>query len=561
MLSRLLSILFILETLREYTGVIQNYKSLRKGKLIRLKHTIKTENKTLGIVFLMQLSSGEVNENFSSNCGLQLSLKLCYMGEPFQQAGKNTVGLPNSIINETHRVRNDSSREFLQQDFLKKCDSHDVNPLTQHNLLSCTMNPFNSTIKSLNDFKTRKDEKEGWKDFRSHIWQYSRDAMKLSNKEMFEKQQGTPILEQESVPNYTLQDYDRDRKIVSLDHQLSFPGTRCGQRMRQQCEYFDRTIELLKEKNVQNESTKSVNDSVASKGKNIFEESSYYLSNPTKTTKNVPKNIAVEDSFLDWNAVYQLPSSRAYNQHPSTETHLHTSKSWEPLVETSCLDLDYHSDDTAVKKTTGYAPIEDTFASNMWKNHRPCTKIENHLKDETLTPIKIPSHKQTVNDIRQTEFGETKFGRKLIKPSCITCGQLKKVMPVVLHYFENLSVSRKGICRMLKGCLYLNSPKPSPNFLLNTLLPLFHASTVLNFDWTVHSQSSLSYLRLWVCNQPRGKQLIQDFRVHYNAPTGKMSRRSFDGLHVSPHECYVQNLHTVKTIHPSFSFDSVSCVV
>jgi hypothetical protein len=90
--------------------------------------------------------------------------------------------------------------------------------------------------------------------------------MKLSNKEMFEKQQGTPILEQESVPNYTLQDYDRDRKIVSLDHQLSFPGTRCGQRMRQQCEYFDQTIELLKEKNVQNESTKSVNDSVASKG-------------------------------------------------------------------------------------------------------------------------------------------------------------------------------------------------------------------------------------------------------------------------------------------------------
>jgi hypothetical protein len=85
------------------------------------------------------------------------------MGEPFQQAGKNTVGLPNSIINETHRVRNDSSREFrtyyflshiyqlltffpVQQDFLKKCDSHDVNPLTQHNLLSCTMNPFNSTV-------------------------------------------------------------------------------------------------------------------------------------------------------------------------------------------------------------------------------------------------------------------------------------------------------------------------------------------------------------------------------------------------------------------------------
>lgn len=111
--------------------------------------------------------------------------------------------------------------------------------------------------------------------------------------------------------------------------------------------------------------------------------------------------------------------------------------------------------------------------------------------------------------------------RHLIKPSRIGCYQLHRLMPFIVKQFHSSSISRKGLCRQLTGQLYPDSPKPSPNFLLNTLLPVFRAAEVLGFEWSFNSTSSLSYLRSWVCSQRGGRELLHGFRVEYNAPTGK----------------------------------------
>lgn len=150
-----------------------------------------------------------------------------------------------------------------------------------------------------------------------------------------------------------------------------------------------------------------------------------------------------------------------------------------------------------------------------------------------------------------TDASKQRPTRNLIKPSRILCGQLRVVMPIVIRQFETSAASRKCLCRQLAGRLYHNSPKPSPNFLLNTLLPVFRAAMTLEFNWGFHTTASLSYLRLWVCSQRGGKELIQQFRVQYNAPTGKDYRGLAPSFLTCPHEYHEKGPDNDDGQHPT----------
>lgn len=217
------------------------------------------------------------------------------------------------------------------------------------------------------------------------------------------------------------------------------------------------------------------------------------LSSPSKQS---------EEAFLDWDQhASPLKSLTLHSSSPSSKQptfqpdHLElTSVSYKEKLKHQSRALLHHLPNLADPNCAAESPPETEFGSH------PQLYQGQHM------PETLHKHQPT---------------KKLIKPSRILCGQLHVVMPIVIRQFETSAASRKCLCRQLAGRLYHNSPKPSPNFLLNTLLPVFRAATALRFNWGFHFNSSLSYLRLWVCSQRGGRELIQQFRVHYNAPTGK----------------------------------------
>lgn len=113
--------------------------------------------------------------------------------------------------------------------------------------------------------------------------------------------------------------------------------------------------------------------------------------------------------------------------------------------------------------------------------------------------------------------GNPSTARQLIRPNQISVSTLIGILPSLTKQFQRRS--RIGICRELKGKLYKDSPQPSPNFLINTLLPVCVSADILGFPWEYRLTDNLTFVKSWVYRQSGGKELLDRLRIRCHTQT------------------------------------------